>query len=114
MSEDGQLRAAHLILDYKPLLHIFQDAGQALRAGNPKLARIDVFKPGFMAWRDLPLVVLPPQCVPQQVAVPREESASSHHSLDNEIDQFHFEEGEGAPERPVLSLIDFLQSIIQG
>ena len=31
----------------------------------------------------------------------REESASSHHSLDAEIDQFHIEEEEGVPERPV-------------
>ena len=100
-SEDRQLRATHLILDYEPLSRIFQDAGQALRAGNPKLARIDVSKPGFLARRDLPPVVLPPQHVPQQVAAPKEESASSHHSLDAEIDQFHFEEKEGTPKRPV-------------
>nr|XP_023901374.1 uncharacterized protein LOC112013222 [Quercus suber] len=48
-SEDGQLRVAHLILDYEPLSCIFQDTSQALRAGNPKLARIDVSKPGFLA-----------------------------------------------------------------
>ena len=38
MSEDGQLRAAHLILDYEPLSHIFQDVGQAIKAGSPRLA----------------------------------------------------------------------------
>ena len=27
VSEDGQLQAAHLILDYKPLSRIFQDVG---------------------------------------------------------------------------------------
>ena len=59
MSEDGQLRAVHLILDYKPLPHIFQDIGQAIRVGNSRLARIDVSKPGFLAQRDFPLVVLP-------------------------------------------------------
>ena len=100
-SEDVQLQAAHLILDYEPLSRIFQDVGQALKAGNPRLARVDVFKPGFLAQRDLPPVVLSPQRVPQQVATPREESASSHHSLDAEIDQFLFKEEEGALERPV-------------
>lgn len=57
-SEDGQLRAAHLILDYEPISCIFQDAGQALKVGNPKLAQIDVSEPGFLARRDFPPVVL--------------------------------------------------------
>ena len=77
-----------------------------MRAGNPKLARIDVSKPRFLARKDLPPVVLPPQHGPQQVAALREESASSRHSLDVEIDQFHFGEEEGALERPV-ELSDF-------
>ena len=49
ISEDKQLRAIHLILDYKPLSRIYQDAGQAIRAGDPRLARIDVFVPSFLA-----------------------------------------------------------------
>ena len=53
VNEDGQLRAAHLILDYEPLSRIFQDAGQALRVGSSRLARIDVSEPGFLARRDL-------------------------------------------------------------
>ena len=53
VSEDGQLRAAHLILDYEPLSRIFQDAGQALRVGSSRLARIDVSEPGFLAQIDL-------------------------------------------------------------
>ena len=56
VSEDEQLRAAHLILDYEPISRIFQDAAQALRAGSSRLARIDVSKLGFLAWRDLPPV----------------------------------------------------------
>ena len=64
VSEDEQLRAAHLILDYEPLSRIFQDAGQALRAGSSKLAHVDVSKPGFLAWRDLLLVQLPIRHVP--------------------------------------------------
>ena len=61
VSEDGQLRATHLILDYEPLSRIFQDVGQAIRAGSSRLACIDVSKPRFLARRDLPSVVLPPQ-----------------------------------------------------
>ena len=38
VSEDGQLQVAHLILDYEPISRIFQDVGQVLKAGNPKLA----------------------------------------------------------------------------
>jgi len=60
VSEDKQLWAAPLILDYEPLSHIFQDADQAIKAGDPQLNRIDVSKPGFLAQRDLS----PIQCVP--------------------------------------------------
>ena len=56
INEDRQLRAAHLILDYEPLSRIFQDAGQALKAGNSRLARIDISKLRFLARRDLPPV----------------------------------------------------------
>ena len=38
VSEDGQLRATPLILDYEPLFRTFQDIGQAIRAGNPRWA----------------------------------------------------------------------------
>ena len=37
VSEDGQLWAAPLILDYEPLSGIFQDAGQVIKAGDPQL-----------------------------------------------------------------------------
>ena len=49
ISEDRQLRVMHLILDYEPLSNIFQDVGQAIRAGETKLACIDVSMPGFLA-----------------------------------------------------------------
>ena len=99
VSEDGQLRTAHLILDYETLSHIFQNVDQAIRARSSRLAWIDVSKPGFLARRDLPPVVLLSQYAPQQVATIREELASSRHSLDTEIDQFHFGEKEGVLER---------------
>ena len=64
ISEDGQLRAAHLILDYKSLSRQFQDAGQAIRAGDPRLNHIDVSKPKFLAQKELPPVELPIQRAP--------------------------------------------------
>ena len=88
VSEDGQLRAAPLILDYEPLSRAFVDVGQAIRVGSPRLARIDVSKPGFLARRDLPPVQLPIQLVLQEVAVPGDGIDSSHSSLKAEIDQF--------------------------
>ena len=113
MSEDNQLRAAHLILGYEPLLRIHQDVGQALRAGNPKLAQINVSKPGFLARRDLPPMVLHVQQNPPQFTIPlrqvlfeavaaAEEIASSLHlSLKEEIDRFHFVEEERTLEKPM-------------
>ena len=88
-------------MDYKPMSRTFQDVGQAIRAGDPRLARINFSKPGFLARRDLPPIELPVQHVPQEVAIPREETASTHLSLEAEIDQFHFEEEGEVPERPV-------------
>ena len=101
LSEDRQLQAVHLILDYESWSCTFQDADQAIRAGDPRLARIDISKPGFLAWRDLPPVEPPIRCVPQEVVVPREEIASTHLSLEAEIDQFHLAEEGEAPDRLV-------------
>ena len=58
VSKDGQMRAAHLILDYMPISRIFQDADQVIRAGSSWLAHINVSKPRFLACRDLTLVQL--------------------------------------------------------
>ena len=38
VSEDRQLRAIHLILDFKPLFDKFQDVGHIIKAGDPRLA----------------------------------------------------------------------------
>ena len=105
VSKDRQLWAAHLVLGYKPLLRIHhQDTCQALRAGNPYLAQIDVSKPGFLAKQDLPHVVLPVQLNPPQFVVPLQQvpfaaipvaegvASSSHLSLEDEIDRFQFAE----------------------
>ena len=101
MSEDGQLRAASLILDYEPLSRTLVDASQAIRVGSLRLARIDVSILGFLAQRDLPPVQLPAQCALLAAVVPGEGVDSSHSSLEDQIDQFHFvEEGEVSA-RPV-------------
>ena len=117
VSGDGQLRAALLILDYEPLSRIFQDVGQATRAESSRLAQIDVSKPGFLAWRDLPPVTrlvpqnLPqvafplPQTLPEAAVIPAEEIASSHLSLEEEIDKFHFEK-ENNPKAPLINISD--------
>ena len=84
VSEDRQLWAVHLVLYYEPLSRIFQEAGQAIKAGDPRLARIDVFMPGFLAWKDRPPVVLPPQRILLEAAAASKE----------EINKFHFEEDE--------------------
>ena len=37
VSEDGKLRTIHLVLDFEPLSNTFQDAGLAIRVGDPRL-----------------------------------------------------------------------------
>ena len=81
------------------------------------MARIDVSKPGFLAPRDLPPVVLPvpqilpptalplPQILPEATTIPEEEIASAHLSLEEEIDKFHFEK-ENNPKAPIINISD--------
>ena len=67
------MRAVHLILDFRPLSDKFQDVGHAIRAGDPKLARIDVSVPGFLAREDIMPVELPSHRSPYEAAVLRED-----------------------------------------
>ena len=53
MNDDGQFRAIHLILDYEPLSRSFLDVGNAIRANDYCLARIDMSRPNFLAPYDL-------------------------------------------------------------
>ena len=57
--------------------------------------------PDFLTQRNLPPDELPLQHSPREVAVPREEIASSCLSFEAKIDQFRLEEEGEAPERPV-------------
>jgi len=77
------------------------DAGQAIKAGSLRLARIDVSIPGFLASRDLPPFQLPVQRVLPAAVVPGEEAGSSQSSLEDQIDQFHFTEEGEVSARPV-------------
>ena len=92
-------------MDYEPLSNTFQEVGNAIRANDYRLARIDVFRPHFLASYDLPLVdhpipqgvplaTQPIQQVPLGVAVVEERVASSSSSLEEEIDKFQFKEEE--------------------
>ena len=104
MNDDGQLRAAHLILDYEPLSRSFLDVDNTIKENDYRLARIDVSRPNFLAPYNLPPVDHPiPQGVPlaaqpiQQVPLRQavvEEGIASSFSLEKEIDQFQFEEEE--------------------
>ena len=49
MNDDGQLRVAHLILDYEPLSRNFQEVDNAIKANDYRLARIDMSRPHFLA-----------------------------------------------------------------
>ena len=88
VSEDRQLRAIHLILDFELLSDAFQDISHAIRAGDPRQSRNDISVLGFLARKDLLPVELPLQRALPEVAAPREETASSHLSFEEEIDKF--------------------------
>ena len=49
VSEDRQLRVVYIILDFKPLSDKFQDVGNMIRAGDTRLARINVSVLRFLA-----------------------------------------------------------------
>ena len=89
-------------MDYESLSNTFQEVGNAIRANDYRLARIDVSRPHFLAPYDLPpvdhpvlqgvlLAASPIQQVPLGVAAVEERVASSS-SLEEEIDKFQFEE----------------------
>ena len=115
VAKDGQLRAGHLVLGYRPLTRAFQAIGHAIRTGSPQLARIDVSKPKFLAREDLKPVVLPGvRDLPPAVHLPPDdleavapaegEAESSRLSLEEDIDEFYFEEE--VNKAPVVELSD--------
>ena len=107
------MQAAHLILDFEPISRVFQEIGHAIRAGDPRINRIDVSKPDFLAREDLPPVRLLVQQIPPPLIIPlqqvplkapvavEKEIASSRLSLEEGIDQFCFVEDVRLSEKPV-------------
>ena len=95
VSENRQLRAVHLILDFEPISEVYQEIGHSIRASDQQLARIDVSRPNFLAQDDLPPVVLPLQRILLEAAATHEEEiATSRLLLEEEIEKFHFKEEE--------------------
>ena len=102
-----------MILDFEPISKTFQEIGHAIRAGDPRINRIDVCRPDFLARDDLPPVRLPIHQIPPPLIIPlqqvpleatvtaKEEISSSRLSLEKEINRFRFVEDEGAFEKPV-------------
>ena len=68
--------------------------GHAIRAGDPRLCRIDVSILGFLARKDIVPVGIPLVPILPATAAPREEIAASRLSFEEEIDKFHLEEKE--------------------
>ena len=92
VSNNRQLGAVHLILDFQPLSDKFQDVGHMIRASDPQLTQIDVSVPGFLAREDIVPNKLPAYHFSCEAAVLREETATLRLSLEAKIDQFHLEE----------------------
>ena len=86
MSEDRQLRDVLLILDFEPISRVSQEISHAIRAGDPRINRIDVSKPDFLAREDLPPVrlpiqqILPPLIIPLQ-QIPLEAPVAAEEEL---------------------------------
>ena len=65
---DGQLRAAHLILEYNPISCAFQAPTCVIRARDPRLRRISVAYEEFVVPQGIPLPRYSPLTEPLPVA----------------------------------------------
>ena len=63
LHKDGQLRAVHVILEYKPFTKRFQSSKNVIKARKPRLTLIDVVIPSF-------LLVEPPLVGTQDAQLP--------------------------------------------
>ena len=70
VSEDQQLRAVHIILDFEPISRTFQEIGHAIQAQDPRINHINVSKPDLLARDDLPPVILPIQQIHHPLVIP--------------------------------------------
>ena len=74
---DGQLRAAHLILGYNPISHVFQAPLCVIRARDPRFHRITVAYEGFVVPQGIPLPRYSPLTEPLHVATLATKATSS-------------------------------------
>ena len=86
-------------MDFLPISDIFQDVGHAIKAGDPRIRRIDVSIPGFLAREDIVPARIPLVPILTAAVASREETASLRLSLEEEIDQFRLEEEEDQGEQ---------------
>ena len=90
---DGQLRAAHLILDYVPISKVFQASKCMIKARDPLLQRISVAAPGFLISSPIPEGTLATGSIPEgipKVAVPPQQAtevATSSHPTNTEEEE---------------------------
>ena len=91
---DGQLRAAHLILDYIPISKSFQAPKCVIKAKDPRLHWISVIAPGFLITGPIPEGMLTIDPIPEgilKVALPpphtTEEATSSNLAITKEEEE---------------------------
>ena len=65
---DGQLRAAHLIINYNPISRAFQAPSCVIRAKDPRFRKISVAYEGFVVPQGIPLPRYSPLTEPLPVA----------------------------------------------
>ena len=101
---DGQLRAAHIILRYKPISTAFQAPKCVIKAKDPRLHRISVAFEGFIVPEGVPIPEGTPFTQPLPVAAVSV-WASSSRSVLQEVKEEEEKEGEEEKEE-VVELLD--------
>ena len=91
---DGQLKAAHLILDYTSISKSYQVPKCVIKAKNPRLHRISVAASGFLITSPIPEGTLTTDPIPEgilKVALPPQhtigEATSSHPAITKEEEE---------------------------
>ena len=107
---DGQLRAAHLILGYTPLLLAFQGLKYVIKARDPWLHRISVSYQGFVVPEGVPLPKDTSRTQPLFVATPSVGASSSQLVLEEEEERKEEEEEEVVEERNPEEVVDLSDS----
>ena len=84
--EDGQVRAAHKILEYAPIQKSFADPKHVISANHPRLPKITVVEQGFLIFEGSPVLE----------GIPLVDSSPSHQAAEDEGELGLPEEGFGA------------------